>query len=153
HRPARPGASAAGGQDPGRETAMKLRQARDPGRQAFTLVELLVVIAIIAILAGLTTAAVMNVFGKGPHAKCENDIRQLQTGLENFKNKFGSYPPGRVKLCKLYSMYNVTGDQLDQDSVAFLMKMFPRIDLNIWNGTGIDWSGGTVPGFTQAVLE
>src|SRR5262249_17808193 len=112
-----------------------------------------VVIAIIAILAGLTTAAVMKVFGTGPQAKCANDIRQLQTGLENFKNKFGSYPTGRVKLCKLYSMNNVTGDQVDQNSEAFLMKMFPCIDLNIWNGTGIDWSGGTVPGFTQAVLE
>jgi prepilin-type N-terminal cleavage/methylation domain-containing protein len=62
-------------------------------RGGFTLIELLTVITIIGLLAGL-------VVGLGPGAsrnmkekRVKSDLRQLETAIENYKAKYGSYPP------------------------------------------------------------
>lgn len=62
-------------------------------RRGFTLVELLVVIAIVAILAALVTAGVMKIMSVGPQVQTTNEIRQLALAVENFKQKYGVYPP------------------------------------------------------------
>lgn len=67
--------------------------ARMTNRRGFTLIELLIVIVIIAILAGLTTAVVLRVGGVGTEAEATNEIRQLELAVENFKLKYGVYPP------------------------------------------------------------
>ena len=59
----------------------------------FTLIELLTVISIIGLVAGL-------VIGLGPGAsrsmkvkRVQSDLRQLETAIESYKAKYGSYPP------------------------------------------------------------
>ena len=59
----------------------------------FTLIELLTVISIIGLVAGL-------VIGLGPGAsrsmkvkRVQSDLRQIETAIESYKAKYGSYPP------------------------------------------------------------
>jgi prepilin-type N-terminal cleavage/methylation domain-containing protein len=136
-------------------------------RRAFTLLELLVVIVIIAILAGLLAVAVFGALGKAKAVRNRAEISQLEIAVQAFKTKYGSYPPSRLRLCEKFSSYDLSvnagsgqpNNQLDTDSVAFLQKMFPRIDTSptgIWQnpgqsppnppgsylpGTFIDWNG------------
>ena len=62
-------------------------------RTAFTLIELLVVIAVIAILAALLFPAMTGV-KKGQKIKlAQAELAQLETAIENYKSKRGTYPP------------------------------------------------------------
>jgi prepilin-type N-terminal cleavage/methylation domain-containing protein len=107
-----------------------------PGKRgAFTLIEMLLVLAIIAALAALLLAAVFRatLFGQG--VGLANDVRQLDVGLQKFKDKFGFYPPSRIKLCKRQSDYSywTTGGQmgkLEADSIFYLSKLAARITDN-----------------------
>src|SRR5262249_47384136 len=83
----------------------------------------------------LTTAGGMKIFGKGPELAAANDIHQLKMALENFKNKFGDYPPSRILLSN-----NVNDYANDPQSLAILMQLWPRLD---WTGQSgpIDWLG------------
>jgi prepilin-type N-terminal cleavage/methylation domain-containing protein len=60
---------------------------------AFTLIELLVVIAVIAILAGLTLAAMGGIQKRGARAKAESDIQALSAAIEEYRRDFGVFPP------------------------------------------------------------
>jgi len=61
---------------------------------AFTLIELLVVISIIAVLAAFTIP-VMKSLKKQQYIKnAQAEMQQLETALDNYKAKYGSYPPG-----------------------------------------------------------
>jgi prepilin-type N-terminal cleavage/methylation domain-containing protein len=97
-----------------------------PRRPAFTLVELLIAIAIMLVLVALVAAGVFKAFGTAKQVTATNDIQQLAVGLENFKTKYGFYPPSRLKLCGNKNEYSTT-TQLDVDSVAYLQRMFPQI--------------------------
>jgi prepilin-type N-terminal cleavage/methylation domain-containing protein len=126
---------------------MRLPHRDRTPRAAFTLVELLVVIAIIAILMGLTIAAVMRFLGKSEEVTAANDITQMTTALATFKQDFKvENPPSRLLLSNARADYNpVTPDDgnnaLRQQSLAYLGRMFPRLD---WNA-GIDWTGAANP--------
>jgi general secretion pathway protein G len=106
------------------------------------MIEMLLVLAIISALAALLLAALFraNVFAQ--FVGGTNDISQLAVALENFKTKFGFYPPSRVKLCKRYADYSywTTGGQLEQleaDSVFYLTKLAPRMtDSTLAAGAG-----------------
>jgi prepilin-type N-terminal cleavage/methylation domain-containing protein len=133
-----------------------MMNSRSIRRRGFTLVELMIVVVIGALLASMLIASVIRALLKGKETRNRVDITQLEVALEQFKQRFGAYPPSRIKLCEKYFYYDLTANQLDIDSVAFLTKMFPRIDMSIWNssipGVGIDWNGngfidGTFPGF------
>ena len=119
-------------------------------RSAFTLIELLVVMAIIAILAALILAGVMVFFRKGPEVKNRHDILQLSEALQNFKKRYGQYPPSRIRLRANISEYQTKRvDALDDESVAFLSLMWPQIA----GLTTIQWAGGTAMPPAGFVLE
>ncbi|HLJ94177.1 MAG TPA: hypothetical protein VKU02_13400, partial [Gemmataceae bacterium] len=80
---------------------------------------------------------------------------------ENFKQKFGIYPPSRILLAERFTDYFRNGDptkpfsQFHADSYSFLTQIFPRLDMvnsvnkpslnhSTW-WAGIDWDGNKVP--------
>lgn len=122
---------------------MYVRQTRQPGRGGFTLVEILIVIVIIIILASFISAAVVKALGKAREVRNRAEISQLSAAVENFKSKFGFYPPSRLILCEVYSQYNqvpAADSQLAADSVQFITRMFPQC-VPQWQNPGIDWDG------------
>jgi general secretion pathway protein G len=119
-------------------------------RRGFTLIELLVVISVIAVLVALVAAAVMNLLIKGPAVQDRADISALTGALQQFKAKYGFYPPSRVFLAnKLKTYTDNASDKLVQESLATLSSMFPNMN---WNG--VDWTGGLgMPKSGTVVLE
>jgi prepilin-type N-terminal cleavage/methylation domain-containing protein len=111
-------------------------------RTAFTLIEMMVVILIVGILFALVAGAVALGLTKGKQTRNRVEISQLEEAVEQFKQRFGTYPPSRILLCEKPTDYTnsalaVANAQLAQDSQALLSKMFPRID----------WTGATPPGY------
>ena len=70
------------------ETSMK--------RRGFTLVELLVVIAIIAMLVTLLLPAVQAARAAARRSQCQNNLKNLALGLNNYVSAFGQFPPGWI---------------------------------------------------------
>src|SRR5438132_11832354 len=117
---------------------MKTRHPGTEGRRGFTLIELRIVIAIIGLLVSMISAAAVFILTRGKQTQLRVEISQISVAMEQFKQRFGVYPPSRLKLCENFNSYGST--QFDLDSVAFITKMFPNIDINIWK-VGIDWNG------------
>ena len=67
-------------------------RAPSPRRAGFTLIELLVTITVIALLAGLTLAAVGGVNQKSYRDKAKAEIAAISNALEQYKSVNDSYP-------------------------------------------------------------
>jgi len=81
------------------------RHASRVTRHAFTLIELLVVISIMAILAAFTFP-VLNGLNKTKNLKVATaELRQIETALDDYKNKYGVYPPGNALNPLLNQLY------------------------------------------------
>jgi len=61
-------------------------------RQGFTLVEMLIVIAIIAVLSTLILRGIGGALPKSRDARRIGDLRNVQSSLELFYSKQGTYP-------------------------------------------------------------
>ncbi len=59
----------------------------------FTLIELLIVVALIAVLAGLTLAALGGANQKAARDRTKAEIAAMANALESYKSQNGTYPP------------------------------------------------------------
>jgi prepilin-type N-terminal cleavage/methylation domain-containing protein len=71
-----------------------IKRAREEG--GFTLIELMIVIVILGILAGIVLFAVGGITDRGTTAACKTDLSTIQTGVEAYYAKNGSYPADLV---------------------------------------------------------
>lgn len=84
-------------------------------RSGFTLVEVLIVIVIIGLLAGMTTTVVVSARRSVSNSVVSTQMAQLSIALDEYKNKFGEYPP----------------DFSDQDAVTrHIKKRWPRYNVS-----------------------
>lgn len=95
-------------------------------RAGFTLVELLVVIAIIGVLSALLTVGLYAAFGAGKDFVLASELSQVELALENFKTKYGTYPPDLTD----FSNPALTNGELDAFN-AFIAKAYPRADRSV----------------------
>lgn len=72
----------------------RIRHPSSHSRSAMTLVELLVVVAIIATLAALLLPAVQAARESARRAHCQNNLRQLGLGLQEYHIDFEQFPIG-----------------------------------------------------------
>jgi prepilin-type N-terminal cleavage/methylation domain-containing protein len=70
------------------------RKSAVENRAAFTLIELLVVISIMAILAAFTFPVLGGLKRQQYLKTATGELNQIETALDNYKNKYGVYPPG-----------------------------------------------------------
>ena len=75
-------------------------------RTGFTLIELLVVITIIGILVALLVPTIWGAVQRANEARVAGDINTLGAALNNFKTKYGDYPPSRIILVES-GAYNI----------------------------------------------
>lgn len=73
--------------------------------RAFTLIELLVVISIMAILAAFTFPVVGALKRQQYLKTASAELNQIETALDNYKNKYGVYPPGNAANPLLNQLY------------------------------------------------
>ncbi len=137
-------------------------------RAGFTLVELLMVIVIIGILVALLIPAIAGAIRTANNARVTAEITNLVGSLEQFKGKYGDYPPSRVVLSEsgsynttstssiagmasnfigtdssnssIYSGTDLTFGQLSQRSLQYIRKFFPKA-VPPTNSTWHDFNG------------
>lgn len=74
-------------------------------RRAFTLVELLMVVTIIGILVGLIVPAVLYGMRQVKKQAIGIELQTLASAIEQYKNKYGSYPPDGTNGAYFFSHY------------------------------------------------
>ena len=65
-------------------------------QEGFTLIELMIVIVILGVLAGIVLFAVGGITDRGTSAACKTDVSTIETGVEAYFAKVGSYPADLV---------------------------------------------------------
>jgi prepilin-type N-terminal cleavage/methylation domain-containing protein len=82
-----------------------LENQTGPRRRAFTLVELLVVISIIAVLAAFLIPVAGSVARSRKISVAQSELQQIETALENYKAKYGAYPPSNTNNPAVNQLY------------------------------------------------
>ena len=81
----------------------------------FTLIELLVVIAVIGVLASVVLASINSAKGRSRDARRMDDMLQLQTAVEMYKNDNGSYPLSVAQARNRFKWGSATCDMVFRD--------------------------------------
>jgi prepilin-type N-terminal cleavage/methylation domain-containing protein len=92
-------------------------RTKDQGPRGFTLIELLVVIVVLGILIALLLPAINSAVRTARNAQVLAEINQLSQALENFKAKYGDYPPSRVLLVESGNYTNFIGSNASLSSI------------------------------------
>lgn len=79
------------------------RESKNAPSPGFTLIELLVVISIIGVLAGLTFPVIKSLKAAQQKRVARAELEVIQTALENYKARYGAYPPGNQNPANLGS--------------------------------------------------
>jgi type II secretion system protein G len=103
----------------------RIREARE-NESGFTLIELLIVIVILGILAAVVVFAVGGITDRGKSAACKAEVSTVQTALESYYAKNGSYPA-----------------TLDALTPGFLNSTVASTDVTWTSGTGQVTAGTT----------
>ncbi|MFO0876051.1 MAG: DUF1559 domain-containing protein [Gemmataceae bacterium] len=104
-------------------------------RRGFTLIELLVVIAIIAVLIGLLLPAVQKVREAAARMQCQNNLKQIGLGLNNFEGTFGYFPPGALRsptsgtVGVFYTRLGVTANAVNHSWAIFVLPYIEQDNL------------------------
>lgn len=106
------------------------RTHRRPTSRAggFTLLELLVVITIIGILAGLLFPAIRGAIITARNAQVRTEITGLESALNDFKTKYGAYPPSRITLYHNATTWANTSDPEVQRSRQIIRGFWPQFN-------------------------
>ena len=93
------------------KTPAPSRHASRVTRHAFTLIELLVVIAIMAIIAAFILPVTGAIKRQQYLKTARAEMDQIATALDNYRAKYGAYPPSNPNLSPLYNMlyYELSG--------------------------------------------
>ena len=83
-------------------------------RSAFTVVELLVVITVIAILTAILVPVVGSAYKRANEFAIQNEMSQLDQAIEQFKIKYGFYPPSFISITQ------------PQDLLPYLNRIAPN---------------------------
>ena len=75
-------------------------------RRAFTLIELLVVISVIGVLAGLFLTSMTGIKKKQYISTAQAEMARIETALDNYKAKYGVYPPSNQNATNVYLPLN-----------------------------------------------
>lgn len=81
------------------------QKSRGAKLSAFTLIELLVVISIIGLLAAFTVPVLKTVKAQQYKKVARGELERIATALENYKAKYGAYPPGNSRSAILPQLY------------------------------------------------
>lgn len=77
---------------------MKSPNRLNPPNHGFTLVEILVAITVIAILAGMLIVGVFPALNRAKETAIQVELSTLERAVEDFKLKFGVYPPSFARI-------------------------------------------------------
>ena len=105
-------------------------------RIGMTLIEILIVIAIIAVLAGLLIPVVGAVRRRGQVTATVLEIQNLKNAIEQYKQKFGDYPPDGSNAVVFQRHIRVAFPRIAPEEFKDFMLLVTEFDS--WNTTILD---------------